>query len=157
MTETLSTLQLHLEPDDNERLASLCGQFDEHLRQVERRLGVEIANRGNDFTLIGADRATEAAALAVDPFDAVGPIGPVGVAAQPVSCTHGRGTAGKRSPQRARVYRRFFVGGPGPADHRWSATSRAHTERSAWRRRDDRLYGLSRQAQGPTPIDPELV
>ena len=62
MTETLSTLQLHLEPDDNERLASLCGQFDDHLRQVERRLGVEIAHRGNNFTLMGAYRATAAAA-----------------------------------------------------------------------------------------------
>jgi len=59
------TLQLRLEPDDNERLASLCGQFDEHLRQIERRLGVEIANRGNQFTLIGADRAVQAAARVV--------------------------------------------------------------------------------------------
>ncbi|WP_455375359.1 PhoH family protein [Kaarinaea lacus] len=42
-----------LEPTDNERLANLCGQFDDHLRQIERRLGVEINNRGNTFNVIG--------------------------------------------------------------------------------------------------------
>ena len=42
-----------LEPFDNERLANLCGQFDDHLRQIERRLGVEINNRGNTFNVIG--------------------------------------------------------------------------------------------------------
>ncbi|OOZ40907.1 phosphate starvation-inducible protein PhoH [Solemya pervernicosa gill symbiont] len=42
-----------LEPADNERLANLCGALDEHLRQLERRLGVEISNRGNHFEVIG--------------------------------------------------------------------------------------------------------
>ncbi|HEV2607661.1 MAG TPA: PhoH family protein, partial [Xanthomonadaceae bacterium] len=42
-----------LEPDDVERLANLCGPFDEHLRQIELRLGVEIANRGNVFRVTG--------------------------------------------------------------------------------------------------------
>ena len=42
-----------LEPSDNARLANLCGQFDGHLRQIERRLGVEINNRGNVFNVIG--------------------------------------------------------------------------------------------------------
>ena len=50
-----------LEPTDNERLANLCGQFDDHLRQIERRLGVEINNRGNTFNVIG-DQASVAAA-----------------------------------------------------------------------------------------------
>ena len=44
---------LVLEPPDNQRLANLCGPLDEHLRQVERRLGVEINNRGNTFQVIG--------------------------------------------------------------------------------------------------------
>lgn len=44
---------LVLEPVDNDRLANLCGPLDEHLRQVERRLGVEINNRGNTFQIIG--------------------------------------------------------------------------------------------------------
>jgi len=42
-----------LEPDDGERLANLAGPFDEHLRQIELRLGVEIANRGNVFRVTG--------------------------------------------------------------------------------------------------------
>ena len=46
-----------LEPDDNERLANLAGPFDGHLRQVELRLGVEIANRGNVFRVTGRDEA----------------------------------------------------------------------------------------------------
>jgi len=45
---------LALEPDDGERLANLSGPFDEHLRQIELRIGVEIANRGNLFRITGA-------------------------------------------------------------------------------------------------------
>lgn len=44
---------LVLEPADNSRLANLCGQFDEHIRQIERRLNVEIASRGNQFRITG--------------------------------------------------------------------------------------------------------
>ena len=44
-----------LEPADTERLANLTGPFDGHLRQVELRLGVEIANRGNVFRVTGRD------------------------------------------------------------------------------------------------------
>jgi phosphate starvation-inducible protein PhoH and related proteins len=53
---------LTLEPDDTERLANLCGPFDEHLREVELRVGVEIANRGNLFKISGAPEAVRAAA-----------------------------------------------------------------------------------------------
>ncbi len=42
-----------LEPADNSRLANLCGQFDEHLRQIERRLNVDISSRGNRFRVTG--------------------------------------------------------------------------------------------------------
>jgi len=49
----LKSCDLTLEPADNQRLASLCGQFDEHIRQVERSLGVEVNNRGNAFRIIG--------------------------------------------------------------------------------------------------------
>jgi phosphate starvation-inducible PhoH-like protein len=48
-----------LEPADNSRLANLCGQFDEHLKQIERRLDVEIASRGNRFRVTGQPGATE--------------------------------------------------------------------------------------------------
>ncbi len=50
-----------LEPADNNRLANLCGQFDEHLRQIESRLDVEIASRGNHFRVTGKPGAAEAA------------------------------------------------------------------------------------------------
>jgi len=46
-----------LEPDDLERLANLCGPFDAHLRLIELRLGVDIANRGNVFRVSGEDPA----------------------------------------------------------------------------------------------------
>ena len=49
-----------LEPQDVERLANLAGPFDEHLRQVELRMGVEIANRGHVFRVTGDEKAVEA-------------------------------------------------------------------------------------------------
>ncbi len=52
--------ELILDPADNERLAALCGPLDEHLRQVESRLGVSVNRRGNRFRLSGA-RAEDAA------------------------------------------------------------------------------------------------
>lgn len=51
-----------LEPFDNRLLANLCGQFDEHLRQIERRLGVHISNRGNHFKIIGPQQSSRAGA-----------------------------------------------------------------------------------------------
>jgi phosphate starvation-inducible PhoH-like protein len=45
--------QVKLEPNDSHQLANLCGPFDAHLRQIEKRLGITINNRGNDFHLIG--------------------------------------------------------------------------------------------------------
>ena len=57
-------IELTLEPVDNERLANLCGQFDDHLRLIERRLGVEISNRGNVFA-IGGDAAAAGTAAEV--------------------------------------------------------------------------------------------
>ena len=57
-----ATEELALDPQDNERLANLCGQFDEHLRQIEMRLGVEVHNRGNLFRIEGEDRNVRSAA-----------------------------------------------------------------------------------------------
>ncbi len=54
------SLDLLLEPEDNERLRNVCGQLDEHLRQLERRLGIEISNRGNFFRLFGTPDAIRA-------------------------------------------------------------------------------------------------
>ena len=49
-----------LDPADPERLANLAGPFDAHLRQIELRLGVEIANRGNLFRVGGDSDAVVA-------------------------------------------------------------------------------------------------
>jgi phosphate starvation-inducible protein PhoH and related proteins len=51
------SLNVVLTPDDPRRLASLSGQFDEHLRQIERQLGIRINNRGNRFELLGREDA----------------------------------------------------------------------------------------------------
>jgi phosphate starvation-inducible protein PhoH and related proteins len=57
---TATAVTLELEPADNERLANLCGQMDEHLRLIERRLGVSIAARGNIFSIEGETDAVSA-------------------------------------------------------------------------------------------------
>jgi phosphate starvation-inducible PhoH-like protein len=51
---TDSTSEFVLDPPDAERLANLTGPFDAHLRLLELRLGVEIANRGNIFRITGS-------------------------------------------------------------------------------------------------------
>jgi phosphate starvation-inducible PhoH-like protein len=48
-----------LEPLDNQVLANLCGQCDEHLRQIERRLGVHIRNRSNRFQVTGSEQSSQ--------------------------------------------------------------------------------------------------
>ncbi len=53
MTASLTSHDFSLFPDDLERLANLCGPLDEHLRQIERRLGVKVFNRGNVFRVSG--------------------------------------------------------------------------------------------------------
>ncbi|MFT4561647.1 MAG: phosphate starvation-inducible PhoH-like protein [Gammaproteobacteria bacterium] len=48
-----------LDSSENGRLANLAGQFDEHIRLIERRLGVEVRQRGNEFTLVGSPRSID--------------------------------------------------------------------------------------------------
>ncbi|ENM3807245.1 PhoH family protein [Vibrio cholerae] len=62
MSNKIITLEINLEPSDNHRLASLCGPFDDNIKHLERRLGVEINYRGNFFTIVGQPH-TAAAAL----------------------------------------------------------------------------------------------
>ncbi len=52
---------LELEPADTLRLANLCGQFDQHLQQIEARLDVEVFCRGNIFNVEGEPRQVRAA------------------------------------------------------------------------------------------------
>ncbi len=64
-------VQFSLLPPDNQRLAALCGQLDENLRQIEGTLGVEIANRGNQFRITGHhERVQHAQRLITALYDA---------------------------------------------------------------------------------------
>jgi phosphate starvation-inducible PhoH-like protein len=53
--------EVYLEPSDNKRLAALCGPFDDNIKQIERRLGVEISHRENCFRATGNLAAAHAA------------------------------------------------------------------------------------------------
>lgn len=60
-SEFTDACDITLEPADNQRLANLCGPFDQHLRQLERRLGVAINSRGNEFRVLGDPEPIKAA------------------------------------------------------------------------------------------------
>ncbi|PXZ03776.1 nucleoside triphosphate hydrolase [Gilliamella apicola] len=49
----ITTYETMLEPADNQRLNSLCGPYDDNIKQLERRLGIEINHRGNLFAITG--------------------------------------------------------------------------------------------------------
>jgi len=55
------TRDLVLAPADNIRLIELCGPLDQHLHQIEARLGVEVKRRGNRFQIIGMPAAIKRA------------------------------------------------------------------------------------------------
>lgn len=61
MTVVEFSQEITLLPADNQRLSNLCGQLDVHLRQIEKRLHVDIANRSNHFKVTGVDAAVKAA------------------------------------------------------------------------------------------------
>ncbi len=48
-----ASIRFELDPVDSERLMNLCGQFDQHLRLLENRLGIEINNRAHQFQVSG--------------------------------------------------------------------------------------------------------
>ncbi|MDD7805639.1 MAG: PhoH family protein [Endozoicomonas sp. (ex Botrylloides leachii)] len=56
-----NTCRFTLEPEDPQRFSELCGQFDQHLKQIEDRLDVNIRVRGNSFAVSGRDDLTHAA------------------------------------------------------------------------------------------------
>jgi phosphate starvation-inducible PhoH-like protein len=58
----IDTREISLEPADNARLLSLCGPFDDNIKQLERRLGIEINRRDNHFKLTGRPICVNAAA-----------------------------------------------------------------------------------------------
>jgi len=56
-------VEVQLDPEDNARLARLCGALDENLRQIESALDVTIARRGSRFTVRGEQAGRAAQAL----------------------------------------------------------------------------------------------
>lgn len=58
----IDTREITTEPADNARLLSLCGPFDDNIKQLERRLGIEINRRDNHFKLTGRPICVTAAA-----------------------------------------------------------------------------------------------
>ncbi len=70
--------ELELTPVDNARLANLCGQYDENLRQIETRMGVVIANRGNVFFVSGARAPVRRAARVLRRLYASSEAAPIG-------------------------------------------------------------------------------
>ena len=67
----MSRLEFRVGPADNDRLARLCGQFDTHLKQIEKRLGVQISNRGDQFSVEGDEAATKRARTLIDHLYAI--------------------------------------------------------------------------------------
>jgi phosphate starvation-inducible PhoH-like protein len=59
MTSQSFSQRLVLEPDNPQRLASLCGRLNEHIKQIEKRLLVKIQNRGSEFMVTGAPDAVK--------------------------------------------------------------------------------------------------
>lgn len=60
-SKTAAQLSFTLEPNDARHLATLSGQLDAHLRQIEQRLGVSLRNRSNHFTVSGPTAAAQSA------------------------------------------------------------------------------------------------
>jgi len=56
LSSKLTTMNLYLEPAETRRLASLCGPFDDNIKQIERRVGVEIVRKNNHFQITGLPR-----------------------------------------------------------------------------------------------------
>jgi phosphate starvation-inducible PhoH-like protein len=61
-------VEFELLPEDNHRLAALCGPLDQNLRLVEQRLGVEVRRRGNQFRVQG-ERSAGATQVLRDLFE----------------------------------------------------------------------------------------
>ena len=60
-----AAIEVTLHPDDNARLASLCGPLDAHIGQVERHFGVVIRRHGSSFAISGAPQPVAGAGAAL--------------------------------------------------------------------------------------------
>ncbi|MGZ8231902.1 MAG: PhoH family protein [Burkholderiales bacterium] len=61
-------MEISFTPVDNQRLANLCGALDENLRQVETALDVNIARRGERFSITGKPAKMKLAAKVLERF-----------------------------------------------------------------------------------------
>ncbi|MPS49549.1 PhoH family protein [Methylobacillus sp.] len=61
-------MEITLQPEDNIRLANLCGALDENLKQIEDALDVGIARRGANFRFSGEQGNTRLAAQLVENY-----------------------------------------------------------------------------------------
>lgn len=53
LPKKLNSVELFLEPANKDRLASLIGPYDDNIKHIERRMGVEITYQGNKFKIVG--------------------------------------------------------------------------------------------------------
>ena len=61
-------MEITLSPEDNARLANLCGALDENIKQIEDALEISIARRGARFKLTGEVHHTRLAAQLIENF-----------------------------------------------------------------------------------------
>jgi phosphate starvation-inducible protein PhoH and related proteins len=64
----LKAVDITFTPVDNQRLANLCGAMDENLRQIETALDVNIARRGENFSVTGKPAQAELAGRLLQRF-----------------------------------------------------------------------------------------
>jgi phosphate starvation-inducible PhoH-like protein len=57
---------LNLDRANTQELANLCGQFDNHLKQIEKRLDLTIAHRGSLFSIKGGAKSSQTAINILD-------------------------------------------------------------------------------------------
>jgi phosphate starvation-inducible protein PhoH and related proteins len=61
-------MEITLQPEDNARLANLCGALDENIKQIETALEVNINRRGGTFNISGKLDNTRLAAQLIENF-----------------------------------------------------------------------------------------
>ena len=57
MNPSTTSIVFRLEPESNERLVALCGEYDENLKQIEEYFGIGVSHRGHLFYLNGNDKS----------------------------------------------------------------------------------------------------
>jgi phosphate starvation-inducible PhoH-like protein len=61
-------MEITLQPEDNTRLANLCGPLDENIKQIETALEVNINRRGSTFSITGKQENMRMGAQLIENF-----------------------------------------------------------------------------------------